>query len=99
VTDQELEQVIRSLARLVLAAHALAERMAARSGGSEATLAARAERVGRLRAAVGVGQRALQAAVNYAADRRRADRRLRDRRRRVERRTAGRSDRRATTRR
>lgn len=94
-TELELEQVIARLASLVLGAHALAERMSARSGGSAAMRAARAERVGRLRAAVDLGQRAIPAAVCYAADRRRADRRLRNRRRRVERRGAVRGDRRA----
>jgi len=62
VTELELEQVVERLARLVLHAPALAERMAA-SVRRAVDCAARAERIRRLRAAVGLGRRAIQAAV------------------------------------
>ena len=61
--ELELEQVVERIARLVLHANTLAERMVAIPGGTAQVHNARDERVQRLRAAVTFGQRAIQAAV------------------------------------
>lgn len=65
VTELDLEQVVERLARLILHAHALAERYGGDGGAVDCV--ARDERVRRLRAAADLGQRAIQAAVGYAA--------------------------------
>jgi len=72
--ELELEQVVERIARLVLHADTLADRIAAVPGGGTAQVHnARDERVQRLRAAVTLGQRAIQAAVWHGLDRRGGD--------------------------
>jgi len=66
--ELELEQVVERIARLVLHANTLAERMVAIPGGTAQVHNARDERVQRLRAAVTFGQRAIQAAVWHGLD-------------------------------
>jgi len=66
--ELELDQVVERIARLVLHANTLAERMVAIPGGTAQVHNARDERVQRLRAAVTFGQRAIQAAVWHGLD-------------------------------
>ena len=71
--ELELEQVVERIARLVLHANTLADRLAAIPGDTAQVQHARNERVQRLRAVVKRGQRAIQAAVWHGLDRRRDD--------------------------
>lgn len=65
-----LEIVVQRICRLVLNAYALAGRMQCVHDGDAREQSARAARLDRLRAAVELGQRALQATVWQHADRR-----------------------------
>ncbi len=68
--ELQLEQVVERIARLVLHANTLADRMAAVPAGTAQVQNARDVRVQRLRAVVRLGQRAIQAAVWHGLDRR-----------------------------
>jgi len=79
--ELEFEQVVERIARLVLHANTLADRLAAIPGDTAQVQHARNERVQRLRAVVKRGQRAIQAAVWHGLDRRRDDPRTVDHKR------------------
>lgn len=73
---QELEDAVQRLARLIVNAAALADRMAAVGGEVAWSCPERAKRIAKLCAAVDVGQRAIQAAMQHSGvERRRGERR------------------------
>ena len=75
--EADLEFDVARIARLVLNAQALYERMAAAPAVSGQVLGDRERRLQRLRQAVDLGRRALQVAVGRSLNRRKGDRRAR----------------------